>query len=92
MLMAGAAAAAVPASLISAGTANVAGGAGLPMRAIARFSIGDMRLTVIDDQMFTVPTAIFGANQPEGSVDKLLAQYGLAQEFANMQGQVDKLV
>jgi len=58
------------------------------MRAIARFSIDDMRLTVIDDQLFTVPTAIFGANQPEGSVDKLLAQYGLGQEFANMQGQV----
>jgi len=60
----------------------------LPMRAVQTFSLGEMRLTVIDDMLFTVPTAIFGANQPEGSVDKLFAKYGLAQEFANMQGQV----
>ena len=79
---------AAPAVLGSATKAQAASGADLPMRALARFSIGDMQITVIDDQLFTVPTAIFGANAPEGAVDELFAKYGLAQEFANMQGAV----
>ncbi len=79
---------ATPAILTSASTASAAGPSNLPMRAVQQFSLGEMRLTVIDDMLFTIPTAIFGANQPEGSVDKLLSQFGLAPEFANMQGQV----
>ncbi len=86
-LLGGALLTAAPAILGSARSAS-AGTPGLPMRAIQRFSLGEMRLTVIDDQLFTVPTAIFGANQPAGSVDELFAKYGLAQEFANMQAQV----
>ncbi len=86
-LLGGALLTAAPALLSSTTAANAAG-TDLPMRAIARFALGDMRLTVIDDLLFTVPTAIFGANQPEGSVDALFAKYGLAQEFANMQAQV----
>ncbi|MGO4906978.1 MBL fold metallo-hydrolase [Pseudorhodobacter sp. W20_MBD10_FR17] len=86
-LLGGALLAAAPA-LLAGTTAARAGGTDLPMRAVARFSLGDMRLTVIDDLLFTVPTAIFGANQPAGSVDKLFAKYGLPQEFANMQAQV----
>ena len=87
-LMGGALAVAAPAVLSSANPAAAAGASDLPMRAVQQFSLGDMRLTVIDDMLFTVPTAIFGANQPEGSVDTLFAKYGLPQEFANMQGQV----
>jgi len=87
-LMGSALAVAAPAILTSTKTASAAGGSDLPMRAVLQFSLGDMRLTVIDDMLFTVPTAIFGANQPEGSVDKLLSKFGLAPEFANMQGQV----
>lgn len=86
-LLGGALLTAVPALLAGVSAAN-AGGTGLPMRAVARFSLGDMRLTVIDDLLFTVPTAIFGANQPEGSVDALFAKFGLPQQFANMQAQV----
>lgn len=87
-LLGGAFIAAAPAVLTSSSPATAAGASDLPMRAVQQFSLGDMRLTVIDDMLFTVPTAIFGANQPEGSVDKLLAKYGLPQEFANVQGQV----
>ncbi|WP_162009393.1 MBL fold metallo-hydrolase [Labrenzia sp. CE80] len=87
-LMGGALAVAAPAVLSSATFAAAASGSDLPMRAVAQFSLGDMKITVIDDMLFTVPTAIFGANQPEGSVDTLLGKYGLAPEFANMQGQV----
>ena len=76
-LMGGALAVAAPAVLSSANPAAAAGASDLPMRAVQQFSLGDMRLTVIDDMMFTVPTAIFGANQPEGSVDTLFAKYGL---------------
>ena len=87
-LMGGALIAATPMVLSSAMPAAAASGTDLPMRAVAQFHLGDMRLTVIDDMLFTVPTGIFGANQPEGSVDTLFAKYGLPQEFANMQGQV----
>ncbi|MBT0958226.1 MBL fold metallo-hydrolase [Alphaproteobacteria bacterium KMM 3653] len=86
-LMGGALAIAAPAIIGSATTAQ-ASGADLPMRALAQFSLGDMRITVIDDQLFTVPTAIFGANVAEGSVDALFAKFGLQQEFANVQGAV----
>ena len=87
-LLGGAFVAAAPAVLTTANQAVAASGSDLPMRAVAQFSLGDMRLTVIDDMLFTIPTAIFGANQPEGSVDALFAKFGLPQEFANMQGQV----
>ena len=87
-LMGGALAMAAPAVLTSANKASAASGSDLPLRAVQQFSLGDMRLTVIDDMLFTVPTAIFGANQPEGSVDQLLSKFGLAPEFASMQGQV----
>ncbi|WP_376871356.1 MBL fold metallo-hydrolase [Albirhodobacter sp. R86504] len=86
-LMGGALAVAAPAVIGSATKARAAG-SDLPLRALAQFSVGDMKITVIDDMLFTVPTAIFGANAPEGSVDALFAKYGLAQDFANMQGAV----
>ena len=86
-LLGGALLTAAPA-LLTGATAARAGGTDLPMRAVARFSLGEMRITVIDDLLFTVPTAIFGANQPEGSVDSLFARYGLPQEFSNVQAQV----
>jgi glyoxylase-like metal-dependent hydrolase (beta-lactamase superfamily II) len=85
--MGGALAVAVPAVIGSTSKAQAAG-SDLPLRALAQFSVGDMKITVIDDQLFTVPTAIFGANAPEGGVDALFAKYGLAQEFANVQGAV----
>jgi glyoxylase-like metal-dependent hydrolase (beta-lactamase superfamily II) len=85
--MGGALAVAAPAVIGSTSKAQAAG-SDLPLRALAQFSVGDMKITVIDDQLFTVPTAIFGANAPEGGVDALFAKYGLAQEFANVQGAV----
>lgn len=87
-LMGGALAVAAPAVIGSATKAQATGGVNLSMRALAQFSLGDMKITVIDDQLFTVPTAIFGANAPEGGVDALLTKYGLAPEFANVQGAV----
>lgn len=86
-LIGGALAVAAPA-IITSTTKAQAAGSDLPMRALAQFSVGDMKITVIDDLLFTVPTAIFGANAPEGSVDALFAKYGLPQESANVQGSV----
>lgn len=62
--------------------------ASAPMRAIHRFGIGAMRVTVIDDARFTFPAAAFAANQPEGSVEPFLAMYGLPVETVSLHMQI----
>lgn len=59
-----------------------------PMRAIHRFNIGKIRLTMIDDARFTFPAAAFAANQPEGTVEPFLASYGLPTETVSLHMQV----
>ncbi len=64
------------------------GGAAAPFRAIHRFHLGAMRVTVIDDGSFTFPAAAFAANQPEGSIAPFLGRFGLPGDFVNLHLQV----
>lgn len=59
-----------------------------PMRAIHRFGIGAMRITVIDDARFTFPATAFASNQPEGSIEPFLAAYGLPDETVSLHMQI----
>lgn len=59
-----------------------------PMRAIHRFMIGKMRVTVIDDARFTFPAAAFAANRPEGTIEPFLAAYGLPTETVSLHMQI----
>lgn len=58
------------------------------LRSIHRFSVGRLRITVIDDARVTLPSATFAADQPEGTIERYLGQYGLAREFAELHMQV----
>jgi len=58
------------------------------MRAIHRFGIGAMRVTVIDDARFTFPAPMFAVNQPEGTVTPFLEKYGLPTETVSLHMQV----
>ena len=59
-----------------------------PFRAIHRFNIGAMRVTVIDDAKFTFPAPAFAANQPEGSAETFFAKFGLPTETVSLHMQV----
>jgi len=58
------------------------------LRAIHRFHVGAMRVTVIDDARFTFPAPAFAANQPEGSAATFLARYGLPEETVSLHMQI----
>lgn len=58
------------------------------LRAIHRFKVGAMRVTVIDDARFTFPASMFAANQPEGTVVPFLEKYGLPTETVSLHMQV----
>lgn len=58
------------------------------LRAVHRFHIGAMKVTVIDDARFTFPAPAFAANQPEGTIGPFLNRYGLPQDFASLHMQV----
>ena len=86
-LLAGAgAAAAMP--IVSATAVRTADGSPMGLRAIHRFNIGAMRVTVIDDARFTFPAPAFAANQPEGSIGKFLSSYGLPTDTVSLHMQV----
>lgn len=72
-------------TLSSAG-ANPAQAAGL--RALHRFHLGEMQVTVIDDARFTFPAPAFAANQPEGAIDAFLDRFGLPGDFVSLHMQV----
>ncbi|WP_297775499.1 MBL fold metallo-hydrolase [uncultured Roseovarius sp.] len=59
----------------------------MPLRAVHRFTLGSMTVTVIDDARFTFPAAMFATNQPPDSIATFLARYHLPTETvsANMQ-------
>ncbi len=59
-----------------------------PFRALYRFSIGAMRITIIDDARFTFPAPMFAMNQPEGSMAKFLANYGLPTDTVSAHMQI----
>lgn len=86
-LMLGGAVAAAP--LVLTGThAASATPEKMPLRAVHRFGLGDMKITVLDDASFIFPAPAFAANQPEGSIDALLSRYGLPTDFVNLHMQV----
>lgn len=58
------------------------------LRAIHRFHLGAMRVTVIDDARFTFPAPAFAANQPEGTIGPFLDRFGLPKDFASLHMQV----
>ena len=58
------------------------------LRAIHRFKVGAMRVTIIDDARFTFPAQMFAANQPEGTVVPFLERYGLPAETVSLHMQV----
>lgn len=58
------------------------------LRALHRFHLGDMRVTVIDDARFTFPAPAFAANQPEGRIGTFLDRFGLPTDFINLHMQV----
>ncbi len=60
----------------------------MPMRAIRQFSLGDMRISVIDDGSFSMGVGMFGANVGKAMVGDLLESYGLGRDKAEMPLQV----
>ena len=58
------------------------------MRAIHRFRIGSMSVTVIDDARITFPAPMFAVNQPEGTVVPFLKKYGLPTETVSVHMQI----
>lgn len=81
-LLAGATAtmAAAPYLIGLAGSASAAA-TDMPWRAVHRFALGDMTITVIDDARAAFPAAMFAVNQPEGTPQAFLQSYGMSQEF-----------
>ncbi|MGH1480619.1 MAG: MBL fold metallo-hydrolase [Geminicoccales bacterium] len=59
-----------------------------PLRALHRFNLGAMRITVIDDARFTLPAPAFAANQPEGEIGSFLNRFGLPVDFVSLHMQV----
>ena len=82
----GAAAASLP--LLQTTALSAVGNDAMGLRAIHRFNIGAMRVTVIDDARFTFPAPAFAANQPEGTIGKFLAGYGLPTDTVSLHMQV----
>ena len=68
--------------LTATGAPATAGNEGL--RALHRFHIGAMRVTMIDDARFNFPATAFAANQPGGSAAGFLARYGLPGDFVSL--------
>lgn len=48
-----------------------------PMRAIRRFALGDMQISIIKDGAFSMGVGMFGANVGKEAVGDLLKGYGL---------------
>ena len=80
--------AAVAAPLLTVSAGQAAQNDHQSLRAIHRFHIGTMKVTVIDDARFTFPAPAFAANQPEGTIGPFLDRYGLPQDFASLHMQV----
>ena len=57
----------------------------IAMRAVQRFTLGDMTVSVIDDGRFTFPAPAFAANQPEGAIGDFLGGYGQPRDFVTAQ-------
>ena len=87
-LLSGAATAAIASPLMNISVSNAAEPNSNSLRAIHRFNLGKMRVTVIDDARFTFPAPAFAANQPEGTIGPFLDRFGLPTDFASLHMQV----
>ena len=85
-LLSGAATAAVASPFLNLTVAHAAEPGGKALRAIHRFNLGAMRVTVIDDARFTFPAPAFAANQPQGTIGPFLDRFGLSPDFASPLG------
>lgn len=68
--------------------ANAAEAGDKSLRAVHRFNVGNLRVSVIDDARFTFPAPAFAVNQEPGTIESFLQQYGLAQDFVSLHMQV----
>lgn len=59
-----------------------------PLRALHRFALGDMSISVTDDARFTFPAPMFATNQPEGTMGAFLGRYGLPEDTVSAHMQV----
>ena len=59
-----------------------------PLRALHRFHLGGMQVTVIDDARFTFPAPAFADNQPEGTIGPFLDRFGLPGNVVSLHMQV----
>jgi glyoxylase-like metal-dependent hydrolase (beta-lactamase superfamily II) len=87
-LLGGAVAATAASPLLNVSIGQTAEPDAKALRAIHRFGIGAMRITVIDDARFTFPAPAFAANQPEGTIGPFLDRFGLPTDFASLHMQV----
>lgn len=87
LLFAGAALAATPALTLRPARAAI-DPAGATLRALHRFALGKMKVSVIDDARFTFPAAAFAANQPQGTIEPFLGRFGLPGDFVNLHMQL----
>ncbi len=55
-----------------------------PFRAVHRFQLGSMRITVIDDARFTFPAGAFAANQPKDAIGNFLGRFGLPTDTVSL--------
>lgn len=60
----------------------------IAMRAVHRFKLGEMTISVIDDGRFTFPAPAFATNQPEGTIGGFLSAYGQPGDFVTGHCQV----
>lgn len=58
------------------------------LRSIHRFSVGRLRVTVIDDARVTFPSPTFAADQPGGTIERYLQHYGLPENITHLHMQV----
>lgn len=62
--------------------------AGATLRAVHRFALGAMKISVIDDARFTFPAPMFAVNRPEGTVAPFLDRFGLPQDTVSLHMQL----
>ncbi|MEP5153673.1 MBL fold metallo-hydrolase [Planktotalea sp.] len=60
----------------------------MPMRAIRRFMLGDMTISIIDDGSFSMGVGMFAANAGKAAIGELLSGYGLSATQAEMPLQI----
>ncbi len=58
------------------------------LRAVQRFHLGDLRVTMFDDARFTFPAAAFATNRPKEAIAAFLSGFGLPTETVSLHMQI----